>query len=126
MLHDLRDSPLRTLVKQPTFSLLAVVTLAVGIARERRCVFGYLSTYLWPAVDAPARHEIVRVETRFERAPGTGTSHPDWRDIQRLNQRLNQRDSQCLQSADGLPGVRDVAREPASGRRAPSTPGGTR
>jgi putative ABC transport system permease protein len=80
VLFDLRLA-VRSLLKRPGFSLTIILTMAVGIGANVG-VFAYLSYFLWPTVEAPKPHEIVRLKTGFSGVSGQ-SSYPDWRDIER-------------------------------------------
>ncbi len=79
----------RSLVKRPGFSLVVIATMAVGIGANV-AVFGYLSYFLWPTMDAPNPHELVWLETTFKGAPASASSYLDWLDTREENQVFSQ------------------------------------
>ena len=85
---DLRLA-VRSLVKRPGFSLIVILTMAVGIGANV-AVFSYLSYYTLPTIDAPKPHEVVRLETNFEGTSTLTSSYLDWLNIKRENQIFDQ------------------------------------
>ena len=87
-LFDLRLA-VRSLVKRPGFSLVVILTMAVGIGANV-AIFSYLSYYILPTIDAPEPHEVVRLKTNFTGTSRLTSSYPDWLDIKRENQVFDQ------------------------------------
>jgi predicted permease len=87
-LFDLRLA-VRSLVKRPAFSLIVILTMAIGIG-SNVAVFSYLSYWIWPTMDAPRPHELVRLETRFEGERTIPNSYPDWLEVQGENRVFDQ------------------------------------
>ncbi len=87
-LFDLRLA-VRSLVKRPGFSLVVILTMALGIGANV-AVFSYLSYWIWPTMDAPQPHELVRLETRFKDGRTSTSSYPDWLEVKRENQVFDQ------------------------------------
>ena len=87
-IFDLRLA-VRSLAKRPGFSLIVILTMAVGIGANV-AVFSYLSYYTLPTIDAPKPREVVRVETSFDGSPTLTSSYPDWLDIKREAQIFEQ------------------------------------
>src|SRR5262245_12658390 len=86
--YDLRLA-IRSLLRNPGFSLIVVLTMAVGIGANV-AGFIYLSYLIWPTLDAPSPGEVVRVETAFQNSPADSNSYPDWLDLQRDNRVFRQ------------------------------------
>ena len=86
--YDLRLA-VRSLLRNPGFSLIVVLTMAVGIGANV-AVFIYLSYFLWPTMDAPRPEELVRIETAFEKSSADSNSYLDWLDLKRENRVFRQ------------------------------------
>ncbi len=87
-LFDLRLA-VRSLVKRPGFSLIVILTMALGIGANV-AVFSYLSYWIWPTVDAPNPHELVRLATSFQGDYTSTSSYPDWLEVQRESRVFDQ------------------------------------
>ncbi|CAA9358935.1 MAG: Acidobacterial duplicated orphan permease (function unknown), partial [uncultured Gemmatimonadetes bacterium] len=79
LLQDLRYA-LRTLRTSPSFSLAAVLTLAVGIGAGTT-VFSVINTVLLRPLPFPDAERLQLVWTRSEDAQESWLSHPEWMDL---------------------------------------------
>ena len=77
LVFDLRHA-LRSLRLRPGFSLLVVVTLALGIGANA-AIFQYLGYFVWPTVQAPEPERIVWIYRSTPEEPQGGFSHEEWR-----------------------------------------------
>ncbi|MCG8455919.1 MAG: ABC transporter permease [Holophagales bacterium] len=83
VLFDLRRA-CRSLLKRPGFSTLVIATMAVGIGANL-AVFGYLSYFLWPKVEAPRTEDLVWMFSATPEAADGWASYPDLRDMMAQN-----------------------------------------
>jgi putative ABC transport system permease protein len=88
MMHDLRDG-FRSLVKNPAFSAVAIVTLALGIG-VTTAIFSVVDAVLLRPVPFPDLDRLVMV---WETDRASGTTHepaslPDFLDFQQRSRRL--------------------------------------
>jgi putative ABC transport system permease protein len=83
--QDLRYGA-RTLRKQPGFTLIAVLTLALGIGANA-AVFSVVSSVLWSPLPYPEPDRLVMVWSRnlTRNQPRFGVSSPDFKDWQAQN-----------------------------------------
>ena|SRR5688572_87236 len=84
MLSDLKFA-LRSLAKAPGFTLIAILTLALGIGANAG-VFSFLSTMLLRPLPFPNVAELVTVGERSAQVPNMSVAYPnflDWRDRQK-------------------------------------------
>ena len=77
LVHDIRFA-LRGLVKQPTFTALAVVSLGLGVGANTT-MFSMVNGTLWAGLDVPDAEEMVRVSEVRESA--AQVSFANFRDI---------------------------------------------
>ncbi len=84
MITDLKFA-LRSLAKTPAFSLIAIVTLALGIGANSG-VLSFLNVLLFKPLPLPAVHELVFFGERSQQVPNMSVSYPnylDWRERQK-------------------------------------------
>ena len=87
MLQDLRYSA-RTLIRTPGFALIAVLTLAIGIAAST-AIFSVVNGVLLRPLPFPDPERIVNVWTATAQEPHDNHSAADFLDISRDNQSLS-------------------------------------
>jgi putative ABC transport system permease protein len=76
---------LRLLVKSPGFTILAVLTLGVGIGANVT-VFSVLNVFLLRSLPLPHRQQLVRLYSEWEPAwPYSAVSAPDFLDCRARN-----------------------------------------
>jgi predicted permease len=76
--QDIRYA-VRTLMKQPTFALTAIFTLALGLGANA-AIFGVVNSVLLRPLPFPAPDALVVVWGRYPEFGRTSTSAPDYRD----------------------------------------------
>jgi putative ABC transport system permease protein len=84
MFSDLKFA-LRSLLKTPVFSLIAIVTLALGIGANSG-VLSFLNVLLFKPLPLPAVQELVFMGEYSQQVPNMSVSYPnyrDWRERQR-------------------------------------------
>jgi len=84
MLSDLRFA-LRSLLKSPGFSLVAVLTLALGIGANSG-IFSFLNTILLRPLPYPDSHQLLFIGEWSQQVPNMSVSYPnflDWRERQK-------------------------------------------
>jgi predicted permease len=84
MLSDLKFA-LRSLAKTPVFSLIAVVTLALGIGANSG-VLSFLNVLLFRPLPLPRVHELVFMGEHSQQVPTMSVAYPnflDWRERQK-------------------------------------------
>jgi putative ABC transport system permease protein len=86
MLNDFRYA-LRTLQKAPTFSTIALLTIALGIAANA-AIFGVVNAVLLRPLPFPDEARIVRVWTSTAAQAKGGHSAGDFQDVQRETRTL--------------------------------------
>ena len=80
MFHDLSYG-LRMLVKSPGFSLVAVLSLALGIGANT-AIFSLVNVVLLRPLPVPSRDRLVSVFTTDQRNPGNlPLSHLNFKDL---------------------------------------------
>ncbi|MBA3850310.1 MAG: ABC transporter permease, partial [Opitutus sp.] len=83
-MHDL-EFALRSLLKTPVFTLVAVVTLALGIGANSG-VLSFLNVLLFKPLPLPRVHELVFLGEHSQQVPNMSVSYPnylDWRERQK-------------------------------------------
>ena len=84
LLQDLRYSA-RLLVKRPVFTLVAVVSLALGIG-PNTAIFSLIDAVLWRTLPVEQPETLVGLYTRDERNPGHNPlSHLNWKDYRDMS-----------------------------------------
>ena len=79
LLQDVRYG-LRILIKQPVFTLVAVLSLALGIGANT-AIFSLVDTLLWRTLPVESPETLVALYTRDEKNPGFAPlSHLNWKD----------------------------------------------
>ncbi len=84
MLSDLRFA-FRSLAKTPGFSLIAVITLALGLGANTGA-FSFLNTLLTKPLPVPRVHELLFIGEHSQQVPNMSVSWPnyvDWRERQK-------------------------------------------
>lgn len=85
MIHDLRLAT-RLLLKSPAFTLVAVLTLGLGIGANT-AIFSFINAFFLRAMPVRAPDELVALFTTDERAPGSlPMSQPNFADYEAQNQ----------------------------------------
>lgn len=80
MLSDLKFA-FRSLLKTPVFSLIAVVTLALGIGANSG-VLSFLNVLLFKPFPLPTPHELIFMGEHSQQVPNMSVAYPnylDWR-----------------------------------------------
>ena len=78
-LFDLRRA-VRALRQRPGFSGIVIATMAVGIGTNL-AVFGYLSHFMWPKIEAPEPENLVWLFSATPENPDGWPSYPDVLDV---------------------------------------------
>ena len=73
---------IKSLIRRPALPLIIVLTLALGIGAST-ALFAYLSTILWPQMNAPEPDRLVWVHVGTNEEPRVPTSYPDAEDFAR-------------------------------------------
>src|SRR5215213_4321696 len=85
LLQDLRYG-IRILVRQPIFTAVAVLSLALGIGANT-AIFSLIDTLLWRTVPVESPETLVALYTRDEKNPGhPPLSHLNWKDYRDMAQ----------------------------------------
>ncbi len=85
LLQDLRYG-IRILVRQPIFTAVAVLSLALGIGANT-AIFSLITTLLWRTVPVESPKTLVTLYTRDEKNPGhPPLSHLNWKDYRDMTQ----------------------------------------
>src|SRR5690242_3524424 len=77
-LNDFRYSA-RALIKNPAFSLLAIITIALGVGANTS-IFSAVNGVLLKTFSFPEAERLVVVIGRSKSLPAMGTSYPDYLD----------------------------------------------
>jgi putative ABC transport system permease protein len=72
----------RSLARQPEMTVVVVLTLALGIGAAT-ALFAYLSSILWPTINAPGAERMVWLYTGTADQKDAPTSYPEYLDILR-------------------------------------------
>ena len=80
LVHDLRHA-VRAVFKRPVFSLIVIVTMAVGIGANV-AMFAYLSYFTLPSMEAPEPGRLVWMYHRTEENSTGMLSYPDFLDLE--------------------------------------------
>lgn len=84
LLQDLRYG-LRVLLKRPVFTLVAVVSLALGIG-PNTAIFSLVDAVLWRTVPVEDPETLVALYTKDEKNPGhAALSHLNWKDYRQMS-----------------------------------------
>ena len=102
LMHDIRYAG-RTLVKEPGFSLVAVLILAVGIGANV-AMFSVTDAVLLRALPFPDAERLVLARTSYGEGLGWNVSSPDYYDYRDQNQGLES--LAAVRSGGLLPGTR--------------------
>ena len=82
--QDLRYG-LRLLVKQPVFTLVAVLSLALGIGANT-AIFSLVDALFWQTLPVESPESLVALYTRDEKNPGFAPlSHLNWKDYREMS-----------------------------------------
>src|SRR6266446_4262735 len=87
LLKDMRFA-VRSLLKRPAFTAIALVTLALGIGANT-AIFSLVNTVLLRSLPVPQPEQIVSVALRGTNEPLLAFSYPNYKDFRDRNQVLS-------------------------------------